>query len=463
MAGALGDTIRGTVASFDFPVDLRIYEKDRATAPFFRYRGFTPFVNALLTQKAGKKGVTDIKFTHYEQAEEPVKMTLVSDGNVFSKVIDTTGYALVDIGVSDAHAAFLQAGAILTHENGNVAISSGTWTYSRPSVITSVNRPINMEVVAVDTAGSWASGATRVRVLMPHADAKGTAAGLSAGATYGEVEVPTTTDLFQSGDSVIRGAKTNYDSGSPGYSITLSPVGVDCFTQLFEKPFAATEFQRNIRTFSIKDKMQYLLKVASWSFVREVERAFLYQGEGYVSDRGGKELGKTLSLNGITPTDTDHRRTIQEETPYGVDEALRPFSEYGKSFDNRWLFCSPYFITKFGGLFHPYMTESPLSGAKGLGYQVYTYQDKLNVPYKLVYCRELGVSSRFAKSAFVVDMDSLQYAYLNGEERSFDVYVDDGDGEGLQPRGSKDLKYQLRANIGLAARDWDRFGEIIMP
>lgn len=458
--GDLSTVVRGTMGLKDAPSTFRIYDKDRAAAPFFRHRGQTPFVNTLITNKIGKKGVTDIEFVSYEQDEEPVKLTaIVFTGTTASYVVDATTINYVDISVTDAHAAYLQPGVTLTLENVNMAISGTVVTYTRFSTaaIQSVKKPAFCEVVNVGLAGSAVSGGTRVRVVMAHALMGMTQSGLTgnAGASCQIGGV----DLVIATDSIIRGARTNFDGGAPGYSITLNPDSVTNYLQIFEKPFATTELERNIRKFAIKDPMKYLFKKASWGFTREVERAFLYQGQGYSNDRGGKAIGNTRSINSILLD--ANRISIADETIYSLDEALRPFSEIGEEGDNRWVYASPYWLNKSASLFQQYFEEHPMSGQKGFGYTVVRYTDKLGATYNFVYSREMGISDRFNKSAFVVNMNYVNYAYLNGMERNFDVYVDDGtDGNGLQENGAKEQKEQLRAIIGLDIRFWEAHGEL---
>ena len=458
--GDLASVVRGTMGLKDAPSTLRIYEKDKAAQPFFRYRGATPFVNTLITNKLGKKGVTDIEFISYEQDEEPVVMvpgTLTSPANA-CMVVDATTINYIDIGFTDATAAYLQPGVTLTLENVNMSISGSVTTYTRKTnaLIQDVNTPAFCEVVNVGIAGGGGSSITRVRVMMAHALMGGTQSGLTGAASavcqIGGVDLVLTTD------SIIRGARTNFDTGAPGYSITLNPDSVTNYLQIFEKPFSTSELERNVRKFAIKDPMKYLFKKASWGFTREIERAFLFQGQGFSSDRGGKAMGNTRSVNSVITA--AKRITIGEETLYGLDEALRPFSEVGEQNPNRWVFASPYWLNKTAGLFQQYFEEHPMSGEKGFGYTVTTYTDKMGCTYNFVYSREMGVSARFNKSAFVVNMDYVNYAYLAGQEKSFDVYVDDGEGNGLQEAGAKEKKEQLRAIIGLDIRFVETHGEL---
>jgi hypothetical protein len=419
-----GTPVEGIKLLADLETEKRIYDRDKARFAIFRRRYDVPFNHILLFEKPNKIKCDDMRIDHWEQDEYPFELRL-----------NSSGHTQTSIEVHKDDAKFLKPGTMLINEN--IDYNSSTGYDSAPSsdalIATNVRKP---ERVKVTGKGATVGDYTTVYIMRAP----------DFGSGYSSTNIASNT--WASTHHVRRLGKSNADGASAGSAVSLNAVTENNFLQLMQWEYGASKIQTKIRAFGQGDQLAELSRQASIDFFRQMENTALFGRKDHIKIGDADEY----FMGGVNDWIPDANRIkIKDKNRRELNAALSNASLKGSK-QIRYLFSGAGFMDEFNGLFDSYIMESALKGNKEFGITVPQYMDSKGVMYQLILSREMSETTRFNKSAFVVNFEYLDYCYLN----EMDLHVN----ENINLPGSGEIKNQLEIVWGLKRANSEAFFEL---
>lgn len=433
--GDAAEIITGVQLVGDHYTEQRKYDKDKSKIPVWRTR-FNNSMAHLLVEMTAKLMATDKKILHFEQDEMASAITV--------KQVAGDPYHIY---VDNDDAGLLQVYSVLRNDYINVTVDDTTpggdveYDVATDATLkTVVTKPDTARVTGMGSAsgayeGVAASAGWTVVSITRYHQMLG----------YGETDVDTALwDTNTLGHEIFVMGKTNYESGEAGVATAKNLEGVWNYIQRFEQEFEISNYDAVVEQFGESDPFKRVKQLNVEHFMRNVEKALLFQMPSYEEVHGGRILAMMKGLNSIIVD--DNRRNITAYSMKNVNEALRPLSDIGAGMD-RFLISGSTFVGKLASITESHLQTSPLAQSLGMGIVLKYFEDNFGKRYHVAVSREM-CNNLWTNRAFVVNYEYLKYGYLKDN----DIQIWKGsDGQGLQssaaPKGQ--LKQQIFGEIGL--------------